>query len=166
MTNPALRANLKDIGDLYSDITNGTLPAVSIVKPDGILGGAPATSKFDLFEAFCRKIVDMIQGNPAPWKETAIMITVDEGGGYYDSGYVQPIDFFGDGTRIPLIVVSPYSAGVGVVHSYGDHVSFDKFVEANWNLPPIGDDTATTCPIRAPPGPIPGCRPTVRRSAI
>ena len=36
------------------------------------------------------------------------MITFDEGGGYWDSGYIQPVDFFGDGTRIPLIVVSPF----------------------------------------------------------
>lgn len=137
MTNPALRTNLKDIGDLYTDIQNGTLPAVSIVKPDGILDGHPASSKFDLFEAFCRKIIDMAQANPDVWNDTAIIITVDEGGGYYDSGYVQPIDFFGDGSRIPLIVVSRFSQGVGVVHSYGDHVSFDKFVEANWRLPTI-----------------------------
>jgi phospholipase C len=41
------------------------------------------------------------------WKDTAIIVTFDEGGGYDDSGYVQPIDFFGDGTRIPMIVVSP-----------------------------------------------------------
>ena len=45
----------------------------------------------------------------ALWSDTAIFITFDEGGGYYDSGYVQPLDFFGDGTRIPLIVVSPYT---------------------------------------------------------
>jgi phospholipase C len=137
MTNPALRANLKDIGDLYNDIQNDSLPAVSIVKPDAILDGHPASSKFDLFEAFCKKIVDQIQTNPALWKDTAIMITVDEGGGYYDSGYIQPVDFFGDGPRIPMIVVSPYSRGVGMVHNYGDHVSFDKFVEANWELPTI-----------------------------
>ncbi len=43
------------------------------------------------------------------WADTAIMITFDEGGGYYDSGYVQPIDFFGDGTRIPLLVISRFS---------------------------------------------------------
>jgi phospholipase C len=146
MTDPALRKNLKDIGDLYSDITNGALPAVAIVKPDGYLDGHPASSKFGLFEAFCHKIIGMIQSNPSLWRTTAIMITVDEGGGYYDSGYVQPIDFFGDGTRIPLLVVSPYSAGVGVVHSYGDHVSFDKFVEANWNLPPLGDDSRDNLP--------------------
>ncbi len=58
-----------------------------------------------------KKIVDAVKANPSLWKETAIFITVDEGGGYYDSGYMQPLDFFGDGTRIPLIVVSPYSMG-------------------------------------------------------
>ena len=136
MTNPELRAKNVDITDLYSDIRGGTLPAVSIVKPDGMIDGHPATSKLDLFEGFARKIVEMVQANPhrKVWADTAIMITFDEGGGFYDSGYVQPIDFFGDGTRIPLLVVSKYSQGGRVVHTYYDHVSFDKFVEANWNL--------------------------------
>jgi phospholipase C len=134
MTNPALRANNQDITDLYADIRDGTLPAVSIAKPDGLVDGHPASSKLDLFEAFTQKIVDMVQANPKVWSDTAILITFDEGGGYWDSGYVQPIDFFGDGTRIPLLVVSKYSRGGRVVHTYYDHVSFDKFVEANWNL--------------------------------
>jgi phospholipase C len=134
MTNPALRANNQDIKDLYNDIQNDTLPAVSIVKPDALLDGHPASSKLNLFEGFTQKIVEMVQQNPDVWSDTAIMITFDEGGGYYDSGYIQPIDFFGDGTRIPLLVVSKYSRGGHVVHTYYDHVSFDKFVEANWNL--------------------------------
>ncbi len=137
MTSPSLRSNLKDIENLYSDISAGTLPAVSIVKPDGLLDGHPASSKWDLFEGFSKKIIKMVQANPSLYADTAIMITSDEGGGYYDSGYVQPVDFFGDGTRIPLIVVSPYSTGGRVVHTYYDHVSFDKFVEANWSLPAI-----------------------------
>jgi phospholipase C len=139
MTDPGLRQNNQDIQNLYSDIQGGTLPAVSIVKPDGILDGHPASSKLDLFEGFSKKIIDMVKANPTLWNETAIMITFDEGGGYYDSGYIQPIDFFGDGTRIPLIVVSPYAVGGRVVHTYYDHVSFDKFVEANWNLGTISN---------------------------
>jgi phospholipase C len=134
MTESALRSNLKGIRDLYGDIRQGTLPAVSIVKPDGFLDGHPASSKGELLEGFVRKIVAMVKANPSLWKDTAIMITADEGGGYYDSGYVQPIDFFGDGTRIPMIVVSRFSRKVGVVHTYADHVSFDKFVEANWKV--------------------------------
>jgi phospholipase C len=134
MTNPKLRANNQDITDLYNDIQNDTLPAVSIAKPDGILDGHPASSKLDLFEGYVKKIVDMAKANPKVWNDTVIMVTFDEGGGYYDSGYVQPVDFFGDGTRIPLLVISRFSEGGRVVHTYYDHVSFDKFVEANWGL--------------------------------
>jgi phospholipase C len=62
----------------------------------------------DLFEGFSKKIVDAAKANPLLWNDTTIFITSDEGGGYYDSGVVQPLDFFGDGTRSPLLVVSPY----------------------------------------------------------
>ncbi|MCC8402868.1 alkaline phosphatase family protein [Paraburkholderia sp. MMS20-SJTN17] len=138
MTDPALvAAHLQDTPNLYSDIANGTLPAVSFVKPGGLLDGHPASSKFGLYEGFVRKIVDSVQANPALWASTAIFITTDEGGGYYDSGYIQPLDFFGDGPRIPLIVVSPYSRGGHVVHEYSDHVSLLKFIERNWSLGPI-----------------------------
>ena len=71
------------------------------------------------------------------WGSTAILITFDEGGGYYDSGYVQPLDFFGDGTRIPLIIVSPFAVGGHVSHSYSDHVSLTKFIERNFGLGPL-----------------------------
>jgi len=56
---------------------------------------------------------------------------------YYDSGYIQPLDFFGDGPRIPLVVVSPFSRGGKVVHSYNDHASILKFIERNWGLAPL-----------------------------
>ena len=138
MTNDAVRtANLKDTVDLYADIQKGTLPAVSFVKPSGWVDGHPASSKMDLFEGFTKKVVDAVKSNPELWKTTAIFITMDEGGGYYDSGYVQPLDFFGDGTRIPLLVVSPYSVGGRVGHVYYDHVSILKFIERNWSVPPI-----------------------------
>jgi phospholipase C len=126
-------AHIQDSVNLYSDITGGTLPAVSVVKPSGYVDGHPASSKLDLFEQFSRKIVDLVKASPY-WQDTAIFITFDEGGGYYDSGYVQPLDFFGDGTRIPLLVVSKYSTGGHVNHSYADHVSIDKFIERNWSI--------------------------------
>jgi phospholipase C len=131
--------HLKDIPDLTAAIANGTLPAVSIVKPDGLLDGHPASSKLTLFEAFVSNIVGQVQANPKLWAHTAILITEDEGGGYWDSGYIQPLDFFGDGTRIPAIMVSPYSKGGHVSHVYADQVSFLKFVEANWGLPTVSE---------------------------
>jgi phospholipase C len=125
------------VPNLYEDILSGNLPAVSIVKPSGFTDGHPASSKLDLFEGFTQKIVSMVQNNPDLWADTAIFITFDEGGGYYDSGYVQPLDFFGDGTRIPLLVVSQFSTGGHINHSYADHVSIIKFIEKNWGLAPL-----------------------------
>ena len=139
MTNATVRkAHLKDTADLYASIASGgPLPAVSYVKPSGFVDGHPASSKLNLFEGFVKKIVNLVNANPTLSADTAIMITFDEGGGYWDSGYVQPLDYFGDGTRIPLIVVSPYSKGGHISHSYSDHVSTLKFIEANWGLEPL-----------------------------
>jgi phospholipase C len=138
MANTAVREeHIRDTTDLYLDIADNTLPAVNFVKPGGLNDGHPASSKFDIFESFVQKILDELRRNPELAASTAVFITVDEGGGYYDSGYIQPLDFFGDGTRIPLLVVSPYSKGGHVVHSYNDHVSYLKFVEKNWKLTPV-----------------------------
>jgi phospholipase C len=138
MTNKEVRTtHLKDTVDLYADIQNGTLPAVSFVKPSGFVDGHPASSKLDLFEGFVKKIVDEVKSNEELWESTAIFITFDEGGGYYDSGYVQPLDFFGDGTRIPMILVSPYTKAGHISHDYTDHVSILKFIERNWDLEPL-----------------------------
>ena len=143
MSNPAqVAAHIQDTVNLYSDIANGTLPAVSFVKPSGYVDGHPSSSKLDLFEGFVKKIVDQVEASPTYTKDTVILITEDEGGGYYDSGYVQPLDFFGDGTRIPLIVVAnpkylPVRAAGYISHKYADHVSILKFIERNWRLPPV-----------------------------
>jgi phospholipase C len=92
------------------------------------------------------KIVEAVKANNEVWQSTAIFITEDEGGGYYDSGYVQPLDFFGDGTRIPLLVVSPYARPGHVAHEYSDHVSIIKFIEANWGLPAITERSRDNFP--------------------
>jgi phospholipase C len=131
-----VKRHLQDLVNLYADIASHSLPAVSIVKPSGYIDGHPASSKLNLFESFVKKIVDRVQSSPYA-KDTAIFITFDEGGGYYDSGYVQPLDFFGDGTRIPFIVVAPYIKPGHISHDYGDHVSILKFIERNWSLPPV-----------------------------
>jgi phospholipase C len=146
MSNPAqVAAHIQDSVNLYSDISNGTLPAVSFVKPSGYTDGHPSSSKLDLFEGFVQKIVDQVEASPYA-QDTAIFITFDEGGGYYDSGYVQPLDYFGDGTRIPLIVVSPYAKQGYISHSYADHVSIVKFIERNWDLPRISSRSRDNMP--------------------
>jgi len=138
MGDPVQRAaHIKDATDFFAAVDNGTLPSVSYVKPDGLLDGHPASSKVDLLEGMVKKMVDHLKANPELFKDTALMITMDEGGGYYDSGYIQPLDFFGDGPRIPLIIVSPFTRGGRINHTYTDHVSILKFIERNWRLKPL-----------------------------
>ena len=138
MTNSTLRTeHIQDSQNIYTDIKSGNLPAVSIVKPGWPSDGHPASSKLEIFESFVKNIVHAVQVNPEVWKTTAIFVTFDEGGGYYDSGYVQPVDFFGDGTRIPLLIISPFSQGGHIAHGYSDHVSLIKFIERNWGLNPL-----------------------------
>ena len=157
MKNPAERTlHVRDLADFYTSVTQGTLPAVSYIKPGGIEDGHTGNSKPDLFEGFCKKVIDTVKSNPGLWQDTAILITVDEGGGFYDSGYIQPVDFFGDGPRIPMIVVSPYSVGGKVSHVYNDHASFVKFVERNWGLKPL-----TTRSRDNLPNPTPGATPYI-----
>jgi phospholipase C len=115
-------------------LQNNALPAVSFIKPDGTHDGHPASSSISQFEAFASNIVNEVISNQKVFKDTAILITFDDGGGYYDSGYVQPKGFFGDGPRVPLMVVSPFAKEGYVDHTYNNHVSILKFIESNWGL--------------------------------
>jgi phospholipase C len=147
MGNAAQRtAHIKDTVDLLISIKSNTLPAVSFGKPDGLLDGHPSSSKIDLFEAYVQQVLDALEANPKLKAETAVFVTWDEAGGYWDSGFIQPIDFFGDGPRIPLLVLSAYTTGGKVNHSYADHVSILKFIERNWKLRPLTDRSRDNLP--------------------
>jgi phospholipase C len=138
MGNPAQRAaHIKDATDFLNALDQGKLPAVAYVKPDSLVDGHPASSKLDLFESMAENILDRLERKPELFADTAFIVTFDEGGGFWDSGFMQPLDFFGDGPRIPFIVVSPFSRGGKVVHSYTDHASVVKFIERNWGLKPL-----------------------------
>jgi phospholipase C len=147
MTNPAVRnEHIKDIVDFFTDIANDTLPSISFVKPSGFVDGHPLSSKLDLFEALLKNILDRIEAKPDLFAKTTILIIFDEAGGFYDSGFIQPLDFFGDGPRVPLLAVSPHALGGRVVHTYYDHVSILKFIERNWSIPPLSSRSRDNLP--------------------
>ena len=149
----SLKANLQDVNNLYADIAAGTVPSVAFVRPLEQLAGHPANAVLALYENFVTNLVNMVHDQTDLWNKTAILITYDEGGGYYDSGYIQPVDFFGDGTRIPLIAVSPYAKKGFVDHTYYDHVSVLKFIERNWSLSPLSARSRDNLPNPVqPPG--------------
>ncbi|HMA31363.1 MAG TPA: alkaline phosphatase family protein [Casimicrobiaceae bacterium] len=160
-----LRHNLQGLDALFGDLADARrFPAVSFVVPPNAESGHPAYSTVAAFERFVEDLVTRVQANPALWSKTAILITTDESGGYYDSGYVQILDFFGDGTRIPLLAVSPFARKGRVDHTYYDHASILKFIERNWRLSPLSPRSRDNLPnpVMAGPDPyVPANRPAI-----
>lgn len=133
-----LKSNLQDHGALFRDLEDEkTTPAVAFVIPTNSESGHPAYSTVSRYEDFIRRLVAKVQANRPLWDSTAIIVTMDEGGGYWDSGAIQILDFFGDGPRVPLLIVSRFAKQGHVDHTYTDHVSILKFIEANWRLKPL-----------------------------
>lgn len=138
--------NLQSLVNFYSDVNNNTLPAVSWVIPPTLESGHPGASAPVFYEGFLSSLVSKVQANPTLWQDTAIIVTSDEGGGYFDTGPIQLLDFFGTGPRISMIVVSPYAKQGYVDHSYSDHTSIMKFIEKNWKLPTISSQSRDNLP--------------------
>jgi phospholipase C len=145
-----LRANITGVPDFYQDAEMGKLPAVAFVRPYEPYSGHPADSAVSAYEYFVLSIANAVIKHPKLFADTAIFVTFDEGGGYYDSGYIQTLDFFGDGTRIPLLVISPYVKPGTIDHTYTDHASILKFIEWNWRLAPLSKRSRDNLPNPVP----------------
>ncbi|MFZ6771471.1 alkaline phosphatase family protein [Undibacterium sp. SXout7W] len=147
MTGPD-KNKLQDMHQFYVDVKKDekSFPAVSYIAPYDSLSGHPGYASESSFDELAADVIARVKANPELWKKTAILITFDEGGGYYDSGYVQLIDFFGDGTRIPLVAVSPYAKKGHVDHTYYDHASILKFIQRNWKLAPLSKRSRDNLP--------------------
>jgi len=142
----ALRNQIVDVSEFYRDTASGNLPEVSFVRPYEPYSGHPANSAVSAYEYFVLSIANNVISRPDLFASTAIAVTLDEGGGYYDSGYIQQLDFFGDGTRIPMLVISPYVTPGTINHVYSDHGSILKFIEKNWSLPPLSPRSRDNLP--------------------
>ncbi|MFZ6849095.1 alkaline phosphatase family protein [Undibacterium sp. RuRC25W] len=139
MTSTTLKAGLAGLTTFFSDVQKGTLPAVSFVVPKNLDSGHPGYSVPAKYEYFLQNLIAKVKANPTLWAHTAIIVTTDEGGGHFDTGAIQNIDFFGDGPRIPFLIVSPYARTNYIDHTYHDHTSVMKFIERNWKLSPLSN---------------------------
>ena len=146
MGSSSLKANLSDLTTFNAAVANNTLPAVSFVVPKNLDSGHPGYSAPATYEAFLKTLIANVQANPTLWAHTAIVITTDEGGGHFDTGAIQNLDFFGDGPRIPMLVVSPYARTGMVDHTYYDHGSVLKFIERNWRMQPLSSRSRDRLP--------------------
>ena len=72
------------------------------------------------------------------WSNTAIFVTWDDWGGFYDHVSPPSLDYLGLGARVPLLVISPYARQGYISHKLSEFSSFNKFIESDYNLPSLG----------------------------
>jgi phospholipase C len=121
---------------VLSDIANGQLAQVSWVIPDGA-DSDHAASNNGTGPSWVASIVNAI-GNSPYWANTAIIITWDDWGGWYDHVAPSIYDSYEYGFRVPLIIVSPYTKQGYVSHVTHDFGSILKFIEEVFKLPSLG----------------------------
>jgi len=127
--------------NVLSDITAGSLPSVSIVVPDA------RNSDHARFyavngPAWVSSIVNAIGGSKY-WSDTAIFVTWDDWGGWYDHVPPIQIDAEGPGMRVALLAISPYAKRGYVSHTIYETASLTRFVEEVFLLPSLGQRDAT-----------------------
>lgn len=119
--------NIQDVSNFFTEAKNGTLPAVSWVVPDGKVSEHPP-ALVSVGQAYVTSLVNAVMQSP-DWSSTAIFLTWDDWGGFYDHVTPPSVDQNGYGLRVPGIVISPY-AKKGYIDS--QTLSFDaylKFIE-------------------------------------
>lgn len=157
-----------NISQYYADAASGNLPQVAFVDP--IFAAAPNTetdehppSNVQVGQAFAYNVIDSLEHSPN-WKTSALFLTYDEHGGFYDHvappaavppddipPMLQPGDtvagFDHYGIRVPIVVVSPFSKAHFVSHVVHDHTSILKFIETRYGLPPLTARDASANPM-------------------
>lgn len=130
-------------------VANGTLPAVSWVTPGvwqppgmpQVCAGADVSEHPPALPAcgmdYVASLVNDVMKSPY-WQDTAIVVAWDDYGGFYDHVAPPTVDTYGEGFRVPALIISPYAR-----HGYVDHSQFEfgsllKFVETVFNVPSLG----------------------------
>jgi phospholipase C len=152
--------------DLFNALAAGNLPAVTFVKASAVNTGHPSTSTPLNEQGFLVQTINALEQSP-DWSSMAILIAWDDSDGWYDH-VIGPIvnpssdaandtlngsalcgttvtgayqDRCGYGPRLPFLVVSPYAKQNNVDHTLNDQTSILRFIEDNWGLPRIGDQS-------------------------
>ena len=156
-----------DLTSFWQALANGNLPAVSFLKAPVTQTGHPSDSTPLAEQEFLVNTINMLESSPY-WHDMAIIITYDDSDGWYDHvmppivnqsndpandsllgpvglcGTPQPgayLDRCGYGERLPFLVISPFAKRNFVDHSINDTTSILRFIEDNWSLGRIGDQS-------------------------
>jgi phospholipase C len=134
------------MAQFFTDCTNNTLAQVSFITEQPPYDEHPP-SDIQVGMQMIESIVQAVQASEA-WASTAILITYDEAGGFFDHIVPPQLDAYGLGIRVPMLVVSPYAKPGYVDTTLSDHSSVLSFIETVFSLPTLASinhefDTST-----------------------
>ena len=133
--------HLRDETEFIAAARAGKLPAVSFVKPLGPDNEHPGYADVITGEQHVLDLINAVRNGP-DWKTSAIIITYDEHGGFWDHVAPPVVDKWGPGSRVPTLVVSPFAKQHFVDHCRYDTTSILALIEHRWHLRPLTDRDA------------------------
>ena len=154
----------KPLSAFFSDAAAGALPSLTLLDPDYSTQSQENPQNIAVGDGLLSDVVHALGASPQ-WERSMLVITYDEGGGYYDHvpppraiapdaipPAVQPTESLYDGFgrygfRVPSVVVSPYAKRGHVSHVVYDHTSILATVEHKWNLPALTHRDANAHPL-------------------
>ena len=144
VNNPSLMRGIGDTNTFPSDITAGTLASVTWVMPQEEKVSEHPTQNVTAGQDWVVGLVNRIMRSQY-WSSTAVFITWDDYGGWYDHVPPPQVDKYGYGFRVPCLIISPFARQGLVDPTQADHSSILKFIETVFNLQPLAArDTAAS----------------------
>ena len=124
---------MRPVDNLIDDIGHDRLPPVTWVTPRGEESDHPGGNTWCHGYDWTTRVINALLRSKM-WKDTAIFLTWDDYGGFYDHVPPPQVDDFGFGMRLPLITISPYAKRGAIDDRVGEFSSVLRFIEDNWGL--------------------------------
>jgi acid phosphatase len=149
METPEGRSHIRDASEFVRALRDGGLPSVAFVKPHWKENAHAGSSTVGAGDRWVGEMVQEVMASRY-WPRAAVVITYDEGGGWFDHVRPPVVDRFGLGTRVPALIVSPYAKRRYIGRGDYDHASVLKLIEWRFELEPLtARDRRATAPLEA-----------------
>jgi phospholipase C len=136
METPEGRTHIRDASGFAAALRDGSLPSVAFVKPHARDNAHPDSSTVGAGDRWVGDMVREIMASRY-WPRVVVVITYDEGGGWFDHVRPPVVDRFGLGSRVPTLIVSPYAKRGAIAHGQYEHASILKLIEWRFGLDPL-----------------------------